>query len=258
MKKIKHGIMLVVGAACIYAFVSYTIFYYKKSALDVQLPLQIQDVSRVNFLTSLKDSQVDCDEVQEHLYKHPENKRNCMVLDKDHMPFVSIVAEPGHKLSFDLQESDDQASQLSVLDSYSFVTMPAELSLLDAEVMRTLHILIGNDVDEFVRLILQSNNNIVSKQACKSCAMYAFFHKIKKGEQLDKQEIIILQKLLANLYRFIEKMKNFSAHTFLRQEQYDALQDLNSCQAKKNDTNLQARKAAINIALQKLQKISTN
>ncbi len=141
--------------------------------------------------------------------------------------------------------------------SYSFITMKiADDYIIDQETQDVLDILIGDDVDAFVKLILQSNNNIVSKEACRSCGMYAFFNGIKHHKPLTSDDVRMLQKMLANLYRFVGKMQKLNKDIeLMRGEQYEALQNLHKSQAVRNDAKLQARRSATAAALKKLQNI---
>jgi len=183
---------------------------------------------------------------------------------------VKLIITQDQDSSLPLIMNDNQSSiscnqdsfvdkELRTLDSYSFITMPiSDDYIMDAETQATLDTLIGQDLDDFVKLVLQSNNNIVSKEACRSCGMYAFFNGIKKHHPLKPDDVIILQQVLGNLYQFIAKMKAMSKSFIIRSEQYDALLDLHRSQAVKNDMKLQARRAATQAALKKLQTIKYN
>ena len=244
MRKLKHSIGIVLVLGGVYALISYGIFYYKKPSLDQQLQIDNRSVVQ----SSVQPSQdVAIQSIaDDYVCQHDQDQQSFKPLDNFHEDQNSL---------YELQQSIDQ-SDVNSINSYSFVTMPAKDCIIDAELLYTLDLLIGGDLDEFVRLVLQSNNNIVSKQACRSCAMYAFFNKIKKHEQLSIEDIEILQPLLANLYRFVQKMQALSGTQLLRPSQFEALEDLNRSQKAINDKKLQARKAATAAALKKLQTIS--
>lgn len=243
MRKLKHSIGIVFLLGVVYALISYGIFYYKKPSLDQQLQIDNRSVVQ----SSMQPSQgvaiqsITDDYVCQH--------------DQDQQSLNSLDNFDDQSLLHEFQQSIDK-SDVGSINSYSFVTIPAKDCIIDVELLYTLDLLIGGDLDEFVRLVLQSNNNIVSKQACRSCAMYAFFNKIKKHEQLSIEDIEILQPLLANLYRFVQKMQALSGTQLLRPSQFEALEDLNRSQKAINDKKIQARKAATAAALKKLQTIS--
>ncbi len=262
MQKIKHGIIIVLVLGVMYAIISYGIFYYKKSSLDQALQINNQKIDLVGkhqqdvMIQSVGDDEKN-KASDNYICQHQEDEMiDDFALHQDQAtPIISIVSnqQPVFMVQKILDQNEDQFISP---DAYSFVTMPAQDCVIDAELLYMLDLLIGDDLDEFVRLVLQSNNNIISKQACRSCAMYAFFNKIKKHEPLTVEDIKILQPLVANLYRFVQKMYKMSNTQLLRTSQFEALQDLNRSQADKNDKKLQARKAATAAALKKLQTIS--
>jgi hypothetical protein len=244
MHKVKIGVRIVIAVAITYAIVSYTIFYVRKSSLDKQLSIENQI-----------DQPQAGDVVVQSINNTDEASLSCSHVQDSGIENFIVPESQNESTNFSLQENiiPEPVSQ----DSYSFITMPAQDCVIDKELLYTFDLLLGQDLDEFVRLVLQSNNNIVSKQACRSCAMYGFFNKIKKHEQLTVEDIQTLQSILANLYRFVENMKKMSSSTMLlRPEQYEALKDLHRSQAAKNDKNLQARKAATAAALKRLQTLS--
>ena len=262
MQKIKHSIVVVVIIGVIYAIVSYGIFYYKKPSLDQQLQIQNQlsvknqKESQSVAIQAVVDDQNN--QQSDYVCQHQNDEQSDeFIFDDDDQSRSIIAITPTEQQVFIVQQIlEKNEEQFVSPDSYSFVTMPAQNCIIDAELFYTLDMLMGEDLDEFVRLVLQSNNNIVSKQACRSCAMYAFFSKIKKHEPLSIEDIKILQPLLANLYRFVQKMYKLSGTQLLRTTQFEALQDLNQSQAAKNDKKLKARRAATAAALKKLQTIS--
>ena len=196
-----------------------------------------------------------------HECKNPvqtnEKKSDFIVTDDSDQQELPIVIADNQQEFF---ESRDLQKKLKKQNISSFITMnpiPANYKI-DEETQNALDVLIGNDVDEFVRLVLQSNNNVVSKEACRSCSMYAFFNGIKNHDLLTIEDIRILQKLLANLYRFVEKMQKLSQEPLMLPEQYEALQDLHRSQDAKNDIKLKKRFAVTSAALKKLQNITYN
>jgi hypothetical protein len=238
MQRLKIGAKAVVVLVIFYAVLSSTIFYMKKSAMDQ--PLDIidsgQQVQNVRIQKVVDEGLASCTHADEEAVLRDQDVVQDDVIDQ-------VVVR-------------DELPQSA--DYYSFVTRPAQDCIIDKELLYTFDMLIGHNLEDFVRLVLQSNNNIVSKQACRSCAMYAFFNKIKKHQRLTVEDIATLQPLVANLYRFVQKMTAMSGGklTLLRLEQYEALQDLHKSQKELNNKKLKARKAATAAALQRLQKIS--
>ncbi len=238
MHRLKIGAQAVVVLVIFYAVISSTIFYMKKSSMDQQLQNIDSAYQPQNVMIQKvgDDGHALCTHTDEEPVLQDQDVVQDDVIDRQ-------VA------------SDDQPQSA---DAYSFVTMPAQDCIIDKELWYTFDMLIGHNLNDFVRLVLQSNNNIVSKQACRSCAMYTFFNKIKKHKNLTVQDIATLQPLVANLYRFVQKMTAMSGGklTLLRLEQYEALQDLHKSQKELNHKKLQARKAATAAALQRLQRVS--
>lgn len=239
MQKVKIGTGIVIGVVAMYAITSFTIFYFKKPSLDQQLSIENQvNVKSQKEIEGVVIQAVD-DQQEENVVCPHQQDQESFDTQNDQIPETMSSTQ------------DFGASS----DSYSFVTMPAQDCVIDKELLYLFDMLIGQDLDEFVRLVLQSNNNIVSKQACRSCTMYAFFSKIKKHQPLTVQDIATLQPLLANLYRFVQNMKKISGVDLLRSQQFAALEDLNRTESVKNDMKLQARKAVTAAALKKLQSI---
>lgn len=175
--------------------------------------------------------------------------------DGEQEPQVDVITneeqepmQPVHQVKEPSKDLHDSFITMNIPDDYQ----------VDQDIQDTLDVLIGNDVDEFVKIILQSNNNIIVQQACRSCSMFAFFNGIKNHKPLSVEDVRLLQKMLANLYRFVAKMKALSNNLILREEQYAALQDLYISQAVKNDIKLKKRQAVTSAALKKLQMIQYN
>lgn len=261
MKRIKIGATIIFLAAAIYFILSYGIFFLKKESLDVQLKSSEEN-------SADRESVEPQDNVVIQRNAHENDDKNKVFVESAPDDFIVtqeierplpilMVEEPS---LFVIKAADRVVDQdLSKIDSYSFVTMPIPDDYkMDQETQKTLDALIGSDLDEFVRVVLQSNNNIVSKEACRSCGMYAFFSAIKKHQPLSADEVVVLQKLLANLYQFVQKTKALTKFSIILLEQYNALQDLNRSQAEKNDMKLKARRTATAAALKKLQSIQYN
>lgn len=276
MKRIKIGAAIIFLAVAIYFIMSYGIFWITKPSLDAQLDLSKAQSIEQNLDKSkaLSNESVVIQNMQGSTCKHAscqnqvqshavldDSLYDFVITSEQNAPLAQIVADK--QPIFVMNADNVRDEKLLSVDAYSFVTMPKALLIdgyqIDQDTRDAIKILVGNDLDEFVRLILQSNNNIVSKDACRSCGMHAFFKKVIKDEPLDADEIVVLQQALANLYRFVEKMRSLSSHTFImRTEQYSALQDLNKSQIVKNNLKIQARKASTTAALKKLQAIKYN
>jgi len=265
MKKVNAGIAIVCLTVAIYFIVSYGQIWFKKSSIDPQSQTGEEKAveQTEDRLENKNDSEVviqnDAEnrECADDFHKESDDLTDLTMNGELKKSFPLIMAEEQREfiLSRDTAGDKDPVK----LDSYSFVTMPVSDDYkIDKETQHTLDALIGKDLDEFVKLILQSNNNIVSKEACRSCGMYAFFKAIKKHKTLNANEIVTLQQVLSNLYKFIDNMKKISNTPLMLQEQYNALQDLNRSQSVKNDIKLRKRKAATTAALKKLQSIKYN
>lgn len=276
MKRVKIGATIVFLVVAIYFTISYGIFWFTKPSADAQLKFSESPSVEQNIAEPklLPHESVVIQNMQESVCKHASCKNqgqlypelddslaDFIVTNDEDAPLAQVVAE--EQPLFVMNADTMQDKKILAVDAYGFIKMPKELLLhgyqIDQDTRDVIKILVGNDLDEFVRLILQSNNNIVSKDACRSCGMHAFFKKVIKDEPLDTDEIVILQQALANLSKFVEKMRSLSPHTaIMRAEQYSALQDLNKSQIVKNNLKIQARKASTTAALKKLQAIKYN
>jgi hypothetical protein len=264
MKRVTIGIAIIFLTVTIYFIVSCGLLLYKKQSLDQQIS-DLQDAQgfgkKESGITKLsRDRVVIQNAIDDNDADSKEDTGNPRLFQ------FGISSKPERPLAIIRDEVEDDFfvesdgnEQNTPLDSYSFVTMPiGDDYIIDRETQDSLNILIGNDLDDFVKLVLQSNNNIVTKEACRSCGMYAFFSDIKKRQKLTKNEVIILQKSLANLYQFVEKMKLLSKKIIISPEQYAILENLNRPQSIINDMKLQVRRAATSAALKKLQAIQYN
>jgi hypothetical protein len=152
-----------------------------------------------------------------------------------------------------------------------FVTMPIDQFLLydasygskyaqncyklDVDTQESFDILLGNDFNRFINLVLQSNNDIVTEQACRSCVLYTLFKKVKHRKPLREQEIKTLQLIIEKLYHYMSSMKQLTKKLVMSREQYNALQDLNQSHEVKQKNRLQARQAYTKEALRALRAI---
>ena len=265
MKKVKAGIAIVVSTIIIYFVVSYGVPWFRSLSVGLQLQSgEVKSIKQTEERLESKDdslvviqNEVEDRQCSDDFHKEPQNLVEFTMNGEPKKSFPLIMAEEQRKFILSRDAAGDK--EPVKLDSYSFVTMPiVDDYKIDKETQYTLDTLIGKDLDEFVKLVLQSNNNIVSKEACRSCGMYAFFKAIKKHKTLNAYEVVTLQQILSNLYKFIENMKKLSNTSLMLSEQYNALQDLNRSQAVKNDIKLRKRKAATSAALKKLQSIKYN
>ncbi|MGZ6254610.1 MAG: hypothetical protein ACXWL5_01300 [Candidatus Chromulinivorax sp.] len=262
MKKIKIGVAVLFGIVGIYFIVSYGIFLLKKPIIDQQIEKSLDD----------------------NLYENNDQEDNTMQLeDKVSIQDVSVqiqsiseIKDDQHQtiddqnIVFDNQllENDLQKKNQDIITSngscalnnaYSFVDMPiGDDYVIDNQTYKTLQILIGSNIDEFVKLILQSNNDLITAQICKSCTLFAFFKKIQHKKPLTIDEIKTLQKMLVNLYRFVQVTQNLSEEKLLQTEQYIALENLNRSGNLQQDIEQQAQKDIMIGALQKLLHMSGN
>ncbi len=275
MKRIKMGVAIVCCIGVSYFMISYGIFLYKKTSIDAQIQEQVQPVADVvSYKESINEQKeqnrsgvmpqdesvviqtMSCVSCKKHPVVSQDLQSDVIVTnDEQDEPVAQVFADDRPDFIVSSDKSVHKKSKKSY--SYSFITMKiSDDYVIDQEIQDALDVLIGNDVDAFVKLILQSNNNIVSKEACRSCGMYAFFNGIKNHKPLTSDDVRMLQKMLANLYRFIGKMQKLNQDVqIISDEQYEALQSLHKTQAVKNDMKLQARKAATSAALKKLQNI---
>ncbi|MBP6869953.1 hypothetical protein KBC04_03665 [Candidatus Babeliales bacterium] len=264
MKRVKIGVGIIIGIVGVYFIISYGIFYVRKPSLDVQLqPLDeqvvIQKIARVQQENDNKDD-------LEHDAQYHELQKDHTSFKKDDEIKLVIMKEKSKPLPVIMPESEEEFvvkidravdEKILGLDFFSFVTMPIPDDYeIDVETQNSLDILIGNDFNRFINLVLQSNNDVVSKEACRSCGLYAFFKKVKHHKTLTIDDITTLQHIIGNLYRFAETMRKLSKDAVMSPEQYTALQDLNRPQVLKNSMKLQARRAAAASALKKIQSMS--
>jgi hypothetical protein len=143
-----------------------------------------------------------------------------------------------------------------VVPSDSFVSIPVEhAAKLSKNIQETFDLLIGGNIDGLLDLIAQSNNNLLSTDSCKTCAIDAILKKVSKHKLLSKEEIVSLQHVVMNLYRFVNTMRQLHHETSMTHEQYLALKNLNTSQVSMEHLAMQARQAATIAALQSLKNI---
>lgn len=262
---VKNKAVFIFGVIVAFSLIFSAIFVFKKyfdHNVDVlEQEVIIQNIKRtasydndpivnheLEYHTTNKKNQFE-DHSEIKLFITAENKKSLSIIKEDAQP-VSIIQSDSVVEDYPVEE------KVIDLNSCSFVTMPIpDNYIMDIETQYLLDILIGNDFNQFIKLIIQSNNDVVSQQACRSCVFYAFFKKIKKHKILTVDEIKTLQHIIGNLYRFVETMKKMSPGMMMSPEQYRALQDLNRPQVLKDSMKLQARKNAAARALRKLQSI---
>jgi len=221
MKRIKAVIGLFLLSIVIYCILLYTVrFWHKQVVINI-----IDDTpQQQSVVVQLYDAKVD------------ENESN--------------------------SESDAMSELLSSEDAIvlkpddCFVTMEIlHAGKLDYDTQQMFDLLIGGNIDRFLDLIAQSNNNILSTDSGRMCSLDAIFKRVSKHKKLSEQEILVLQKIVANLYKFINTMQKLTNKSILTAQQYIALQDLNRSQVSKNHSLIQGKRAATITALQTLQKI---
>ena len=246
---IKFKTHIILGAVVIFTIIFCWVVLLQKSPVSNMDSIDQQVIIQKMNHSTKRDEAVHV----QHDVQYHANQHNDQFEDRDE---IQLIIMPEKQDEFFIVDRPIDEKDIN-LDSYSFVTMPISDDYeIDIETQQNLDILIGNDFNRFISLILQSNNDVVSKQACRSCVLYAFFKKVKKHHVLTTDDIIKLQHMIGNLYRFIETTKKLSKSMMITPEQYAALQDLNRPQALKNSMKLQARKTAAAAALKKLQSMS--
>lgn len=143
-----------------------------------------------------------------------------------------------------------------ILPIDSFITMSIQHgSQLDTNIQSYFDHLIGENIDGLLDLIGQSSNNLLSTDSCRTCAIDAILKKVSKHKILSNDEIVSLQHVVANLYKFVNTLQDLNQKTILTAEQYWALKNLNTSQVSMNQLALQRRQAATIAALQSLKNI---
>lgn len=221
MKRIKTVVILFLLSIVIYCILLYTVrFWHQQVVIKV-----VDDTSQQqSVVVQLYDAKVD------------DNESNS---ESDAMSELS---------------SSDQVVVLKPDDC--FVTMQIlHAGKLNYDTQQMFDLLIGGNIDRLLDLIAQSNNNILSTDSCRTCAVDAIFKRVSKHKKLSEQEILILQKVVANLYKFINTMQKLTNKSILTAQQYIALKDLNRSQVSRNHSLIQGHRAATIAALQALQNI---
>lgn len=213
--------------------------------------------------TSISDSAVyvpvvlPVEALDEVIVSDEDNSEKQPVLDHD----ASVVIQSHHGVQDDefktITLHEKQATQQAqLLPSGSFVTMQIHVgSQLDHDTQKIFDMLIGSNIDGLLDSIAQSNNNILSTEICKTCAIDTILKKVSKHKKLSEQELIALQHVVSNLYKFVNVMQKLGNKSILTAEQYLALKNLNESKACMNNLKHQARQATRIAALQTLQNI---
>ncbi len=227
MKQMKLSAVIVFFVAIIYCCISYGIFWYKKACIDRDLQMNSDEVHI--------EKKVSSEIVEEKKMQHSNQDK------QDDVVIQSLV----EKNAFD----ENQNSQ----SEYSFVSMPiSDNYRFDLETQESFDRLIGDNVELFIKLLMQSNNRILGADACPECSVSALIKQVKQHKKIERDDIIILQKMIANLYTFIETTKKISGKILLHADQYAALQFLNLPQHIKNNIKIEERQAATVAILHKL------
>lgn len=162
-----------------------------------------------------------------------------------------------------IEEEDEHVVELAtiiescpILPHDSFVTTEfRDGAQLDATVQQSFDLLLSKNIDGLLDLIVQSNNNVLAQNSCKSCAIDTILKKVLKRKALTVAEIISLQHVVENLYKFVNTMQALGQKTILTHEQFLALKNLNTSQVSIKQIARESRQAATIAALQSLKNI---
>ena len=221
MKRIKTVLILFLLSIAVYCILLYTLrFWHQQIVINI-----IDDTpQQQSVVVQLYDAKVD---------EHKSNSESYAMSELSSSDEV-VVLKP-----------DD-----------CFVTMEIlHAGKLDYNTQQMFDLLIGTNIDRLLDLIAQSNNNILSTDSCRTCAVDAIFKRVSKHKKLSEREMLSLQKVVANLYKFINTMQKLTNKSILTAQQYIALQGLNRSQVSINHSLIQGQRAATIAALQALQKI---
>jgi len=206
MKRVKIGLFLVLLAAISYFLLSYTIFLFEKKIIDSELRPVITEL--------VPD---DLDRLHNDFAVNVPRGASVLGLSKND----SVVVQ---KVTVDAEKN---------MDDYSFVNMPiSQDTQLSGDTQKSLDLLVCHNLEGFLDLVTQSNNDVLSHESCRSCSMHAILKHLKNGRHLDVHDLQALQVAVANVYQFIlsmKKLKNdqeFLPGTLLP-DQYSSLQHLN-------------------------------
>lgn len=188
------------------------------------------------------------------------NIQSVMISDNDrqYAPIekVFIVDEVKGVVDIDEPMVIQIAQPIVLSPNKSFVTTEFQhAGRLDDDTQKAFDLLIGDNIDALLDLIAQSNNNVLSTDSCKTCAIDAVFKKVSKHKKLSEQELVSLQHVIANLYKFINTMQKLSNKSIVAPEQFVALKNLNTSDVSQKSLIKQARQATTLAALQTLKNV---
>lgn len=192
-----------------------------------------------------------------------EEKTEEPIMQEQHDEAVVIQTYHSMVEEEPVMQEDEQVIELTtIIESYpvlphdSFVTTEFyDGAQLDATVQQSFDLLIGHNIHGLLDLIVQSNNNLLVRDSCKTCAIDAILKKVSKRKALTLVEIISLQHVIENLYKFVNTMQALGQKTILTHEQFLALKNLNTSQVSMKQIARESRQAATFAALQSLKNI---
>jgi hypothetical protein len=225
MKQLKLSGIVIFFASIIYFFISYGIFLYKKPLIDHDLNFNQENRSIQQIFEEKKNI------AQQESYEH-----------EDPVIIQSIRKNSDTSYTFSINPEEVSFVSMVIPENYS----------IDLETQEHLDRLTGDNLEFVVKLIMQSNNTIVGADACPECSVSALIKQVKQHKKLKKEDIVILQKMIANLYAFVEMTKNMTGKLLMPVDQYAALKALNVSQDVKDNLKLEERQAATLAILHKL------
>jgi|GEM_PF-2365031 len=244
MKKNKMIVVIFLSILTMMCVLMYLIqFSNKPVTLNIiEAEPQQHDVLQVS-----QDEQVQNSQNTE--FKDSQNQDTVVV--QSYCPEVEV--EDQDEIIDDNNKLELSSIVLELSEADSFVTMNIDHDgTLKLEIQQAFDLLIGDSIESLLDLIAQSNNNVLSTDPCRTCAIDAILKKVSKHKKLSKHELHSLQSVVMNLYKFINTMQKLSNKSMLTAQQYVALDSLNKSQMLKNDDIVQARKATTLAALQSL------
>ena len=239
MKNIKMILLGLVSIGIIYGAVFYMVQFLNKPSEHLQQPIMKQPFQDKN-----QDESAVVVQSQSFVV-HDNEHEDDIVLDNLEESMELLESAPSK-----------QIVEITLPETLSFVTMKFQhAGKLDENLQQAFDMLIGTNIDALLDLIAQSNNNVLSTESCKTCAIDAILKKVSKHKKLTEQELTSLQHVIAHLYRFINTMQKLTHKSMVAPEQYVALKNLNISQVSQSDLALQARRATTLAALQTLKNI---
>lgn len=236
--------------ACCCAAIYYAMQYVMRQPVAVGVTNQV-------VIPAIEEEKIDDSIAQEDQHEEPivqEEHDEAVVIQSYHsMPEQEPV----------IQEEDEQIVELAtitqpcqIVPHDSFVTTEfRDGAQLDATVQQSFDLLLSKNIDGLLDLIVQSNNNVLAQNSCKSCAIGTILKKVVKRKALTVAEIISLQHVVENLYKFVNTMQALGQKTILTHEQFLALKNLNTSQVSIKQIARESRQAATIAALQSLKNI---